>query len=239
MNQASPDLYERARSKALEIESELKRLCRWCDQPPSPDKFENMGAFGSNTLSFEQWLQFVLLPRISDIISQRGQFPDSSAIATYAVRYFDGDSEAENLHEILYQFDELINNQSQQAYQYPDIFNDSSRQAVDSVSLADETIPSVIYTLAGLLKEFEGDALESQLQTFDTFLAVLAPSVRPAVSKLLRDAAQSCAPAGRARIEKAADAVARGERAAEPYDHDKAMKKYMEEFSRSYKDTKS
>ena len=40
-----------------QIELELKRLYRL--QPLAPDKFIDMGAFGTNTMTFEQWLQFV------------------------------------------------------------------------------------------------------------------------------------------------------------------------------------
>lgn len=45
-------------NKASEIETELKHINRWGDEPLPPEKFEDMGAFGSNTMTFEQWLQY-------------------------------------------------------------------------------------------------------------------------------------------------------------------------------------
>ena len=38
----------------------------------------------------------------------------------------------------------------------------------------------------------------------------------------------------RRRVQQAAGNVLRGEMASEPYDHDAAMKKYMEEFKKSF-----
>lgn len=76
----SPDLYELIGAKAREIEEELKWLYRWQTEPLSPDKFDNMGAFGSNTMAFEQWLQFILIPRIQQIIHDKGEFPSGSML---------------------------------------------------------------------------------------------------------------------------------------------------------------
>src|SRR5262245_18365896 len=109
MNQYPPELYSQATVKAREIEAELKRLNRWCGEPLSDEKFENMGAFGSNTMTFEQWLQFVLIPRLLSLVEEQSEFPDESSLAPYAIRYFDGDGDADRLHEILHDLDELIN----------------------------------------------------------------------------------------------------------------------------------
>ena len=85
------DIYEAAARKADEIEAELKRLARWSLNPLPAEAFEDMGAFGSNTMSFENWLQFVLIPRIREIVKEQGNFPAGSNLAPYAIRYFDGD----------------------------------------------------------------------------------------------------------------------------------------------------
>src|SRR6185295_14632739 len=96
----TPELYKQVSAKADGIEVELKRLGRWCEQPLPEDRFVNMGAFGSQTMTFEQWIQFVLIPRIRDIIATQADFPNESNLAPYAIRYFDGDLEAEHLHQL-------------------------------------------------------------------------------------------------------------------------------------------
>lgn len=83
---------------------------RWDSTPLPEDRFVNMGAFGSNTMSFEQWLQFVLLPRIQEITRNNGSLPGNSSVGTYAIRALDGDTDAEPLMDRLFELDSLINN---------------------------------------------------------------------------------------------------------------------------------
>ena len=79
------------------------------------------------------------------------------------------------------------------------------------MELESSTIPQVLFTLAGVLPQFEGEDLESQLQTFDMFLSILSPDVRPAIADLLDQAAQKSEnPATRARIERAVISVSNG-----------------------------
>ncbi len=220
------DIYQLAALKADEIEIELKRLGRWKNDDLPEEAFEDMGAFGSNTMSFEQWLQFVLIPRIREIIQEQSDFPPGSNLASYAIRYFDGDYEADPLREILYQLDQLINNQ---------LAPNESQPGSPTVSMGDTTIPEVLYTVAEVLPQFELSALESQLQTFDTFLGFLSPTVRPAISAMLMKAAiRTTQPDCKKRIEQAAHDVADGKRAAPPYIHNEAMKKYEDEHRKNF-----
>jgi uncharacterized protein YqcC (DUF446 family) len=228
-----PDLHMLIAAKAVEIEEELRWLNRWQSEPLPADKYENMGAFGSNTMAFEQWLQFVLIPRIQQIVNDRDNFPSGSMLATYAVRAFDGDHEAAHLQKLLYDIDQLIN--TPEKYVQRQEVEPEKMFKTETVALGDTNIPTVIQTLAELLPQFEGDDLESQLQTFDTFLNILDPSVRPEISNLLIKAAQQTSnPVCRLRIENAAKCVLRGGRAAEPYNHDEAMRKYREEHKRNF-----
>ena len=205
------DVYERLANKADEIENELRRLNRWQHFPLSSDKFEDMGAFGSNTMTFEQWIQFVLVPRIDHIVLNKGELPADSMLATYAVRVFDGDPDASNIVGLLNEIDELINITPQETeYNYAQI---QSREILplenDTISLGDETIPQVVYSLAEVLDQFEGDDLESQLQTFDMFINILSPSARQVISDLLRKAGEQANNiATKERIERAASDVA-------------------------------
>ncbi len=100
--------YTRAGIQADKIEAELRRLGRWQDTPLPEGQYENMGAFGSNTMSFEQWIQFILVINIRAIITDNGDFPDESQVGTYAVRAFDADPEAGQLTQLLIELDDLI-----------------------------------------------------------------------------------------------------------------------------------
>jgi uncharacterized protein YqcC (DUF446 family) len=102
------DKYSLIGNKATEIEDELKRINRWESAELPPEKFENMGAFGCNTMTFEQWIQFVLLQRIHQVIEAKSQFPAQSQVGTYAIRNFGGDADADNLVQLLNELDDLI-----------------------------------------------------------------------------------------------------------------------------------
>lgn len=73
------------------------------------EQFENMGAFGTNTMTYEQWIQFIFIPNVQDIIQTEGEFPSASETGAYAVRYFDGDRDASQLITLLSEFDDYFN----------------------------------------------------------------------------------------------------------------------------------
>ena len=216
------DVYRLLASKAAAIENELRRLKRWQDLPLPPEKFEDMGAFGSNTMTFEQWMQFVLLPRIEHIVRNKEELPTDSMLSTYALRQFDGDADASNLIALLNDIDELARGRTLETGlgTYLEVPRDASRPENDTISLGDETVPQVLHTLAGVLNQFEGEDLESQFQTFDIFLNILGPSARHVISDLLLTASkQANKISTKIRIRQAANAIASGGRAAEPWDH--------------------
>ncbi len=102
------DSYEEAASYGDQIEKELRAIGVWQSQPPPPAAFESKQAFFSDTMTFYQWLQFVLLARVRAIVASRGEFPDESSVGTYAVRQLDGESEAGKLTDVLCEFDYFI-----------------------------------------------------------------------------------------------------------------------------------
>lgn len=226
------DQHTRVLAKANEIEAELKRLNRWDEVPLPEEQFENMGAFGSTTMRFEQWIQFVLIDTIQEIVNEEAAFPSESNVGVYAVRVFDTDPEADVLTQLLSELDELINaNGSFNVEDCPD------REVIGTID--DLPLPSVLYQLAEVLPSFEGDALEAQLQTFDIFLANADAAGRSAIAQLLFTASgKTTSSKERLRIRKAAMAVDRGGNAAAPYHHDEAMKKYQEEFRKNYPNLK-
>src|SRR5882762_6748852 len=228
-----PDLHQQAESIAKRIEAELKALNRWDREPLPQDKYENMGAFGSNRMAFVQWLQFILIPGIREIVEENSDFPGGSKLAAYAIRELDGDPNSGQLHGLLYELDRLVNGTEgeidEDATEYAKQTERDSPAALNSVSLGDTSIPTVLFTIADLLPQFEGADLESQLQTIDTFLEILSPSVRRPISDLLKQASEKTSNASsRLRIEKAAQSVTNGGGATELYDHLAVMKKYKE-----------
>lgn len=200
--------------KAIEIEHELKALRRWQQETLPTEVFTDMGAFGSKTMTFEQWLQFVLIPRIHQIIVERDQFPDESSLSSYAVRYFDGDTETDHLQELLRDLDDLIN-QKELPHDAAHAFTPPRPNQSGSISLGDTRVPEALVTLSGVLHLYSADDIESQLETFDIFLGILSPATRPAIAELLRKAAVRCDNlAVKSRLERASSNVAEGKSAS-------------------------
>ncbi len=90
------------------IVSEMKKINIWDVQKPSDADFENMGAFGMNTMALEQWLRWVFIPTIEDRLASGGPWPNSSSVGTVALRNFDGFVEYEELVDKLCEFDRLF-----------------------------------------------------------------------------------------------------------------------------------
>ncbi len=105
-----PDFYQKAAQAIFEIEAEMKRIGYWSALPLLPEAYHFQRAFAADTMSFSQWLQFILIPRVRQIIQERGQFPTNSMVGAMAVREFDGDDHASELVRLLSEFDALFMN---------------------------------------------------------------------------------------------------------------------------------
>ncbi|HCW07777.1 MAG TPA: hypothetical protein DGG95_10485 [Cytophagales bacterium] len=221
-------------AKANEIKIELKRLQRWDDNPMPEEKFEQMGAFGQGAMSFEQWIQFVLIDTIKEIVTHQGDFPSESNVGAYAVREFDGDPAASKLIQLLLELDSLINVDTVYEESLPNS-NEYRGEPILGGHVSQLPIPPVAYQLAEVLPSFEGDALEAQLQTFDMFVVNTTEQGKEIIAKLLFEAAEkTVGEKERLRIKKAALSIQNGAPAAAPYNHEEAMKKYQQEFKKNY-----
>jgi uncharacterized protein YqcC (DUF446 family) len=102
------DLYADAAAYAERIERALRKLNVWRAEPLPDTAYDSDQAFFLDTMTLYQWLQFVLVPRIQEIVAERGAFPAESYVGAHAVREFDGVDEAAGLVSLLIEFDEFI-----------------------------------------------------------------------------------------------------------------------------------
>jgi uncharacterized protein YqcC (DUF446 family) len=89
------------------LEQTLKDTGLWEVQRPTPADIAGAGAFGSGTMTFGQWLRWVLVPRAHEALEARA-LPGSSSVAAYAVRELDGDPHAGPLIDALTAFDAAV-----------------------------------------------------------------------------------------------------------------------------------
>lgn len=96
------------RTQLAGIVEEMKSLGLWDIERPSDEAFENMGAFGMDTMALEQWLRWVFIPTIEDRLETDGPWPSSSSVGTVALRNFDGQHDMDGLVSKLCDFDQLF-----------------------------------------------------------------------------------------------------------------------------------
>lgn len=102
------EFYQTVYKKIDDIESEMKSSGAWSNKALDPVLLEDMGPFGNNTMPFENWLQFVFIPAVKDIIKNNDEFPETSQVGNYAVYAFDAQPAYQNLTYLLGEFDDLF-----------------------------------------------------------------------------------------------------------------------------------
>jgi uncharacterized protein YqcC (DUF446 family)/Tfp pilus assembly protein PilF len=80
----------------------------WEVARPADDAFADMGAFGMNTMAFEQWLRFVFVPNVAALIASNGPWPAQSMVAAHAAREWDGHPDPGAMLRALDAFDALF-----------------------------------------------------------------------------------------------------------------------------------
>lgn len=93
----------------LLIERELRQQGWWEDAPPSATALASVEPFCVDTLDFNQWLQWVFLPRMKLILEQDMPLPNASGILVMAqIAYANRAEQSRQLRQLLARFDELI-----------------------------------------------------------------------------------------------------------------------------------
>lgn len=91
------------------IEAELRSLERWAEQPPEVSALESSTPFCVDTLAFEEWLQWILLPRMRALLDAGAELPSQSAIAEMAeVVFAENLGRTAGLRRALKQLDRLL-----------------------------------------------------------------------------------------------------------------------------------
>jgi uncharacterized protein YqcC (DUF446 family) len=93
----------------LLIERELRLQGWWGEEPPSAQALASQEPFCVDTLEFEQWLQWIFLPRMKHIIEHDLPLPNASGIlAMSEMVYASRAQQSRGLNVLLAEFDELI-----------------------------------------------------------------------------------------------------------------------------------
>ena len=93
----------------LLIERQLRQLGLWAQQAPSAEALASQQPFCVDSLAFEEWLQWIFLPRLKSMLEANAPLPTASGIAAMAEQVFVGRAlEVNGLIAALEEFDRLI-----------------------------------------------------------------------------------------------------------------------------------
>ncbi|UCC56638.1 MAG: YqcC family protein [Gammaproteobacteria bacterium] len=103
------DIPNRIADILLEVEANLRTSGKWDAYQPPQEALISSQPFCFDTLRFEQWLQWIFLPRMKQILELRQPLPRNSGIFAYAQETLHkNDSPAVKLLALIKRFDDLI-----------------------------------------------------------------------------------------------------------------------------------
>lgn len=92
-----------------ELSAELQRLERWQAEHPGAEALASELPFCVDTLSFDQWLQFVLIPRMEQLVLLQAPLPTSVSLYPMASEVYKEElAEVEALLRLIARFDLLL-----------------------------------------------------------------------------------------------------------------------------------
>ncbi len=107
------DIPNRIADVLLEVEASLRTHGKWDESSPADSELNSTTPFCLDTLKFEQWLQWIFLPRMKDTLEQTKPLPAQSAIFEYAEECLHkSDPSTNGLLKQLKTFDDLISIQA-------------------------------------------------------------------------------------------------------------------------------
>jgi uncharacterized protein YqcC (DUF446 family) len=75
----------------MAVANELHVMGLWQEQNPAPEALASVEPFAVDQLSFSQWLQFIFLPRMEQLIEAQAPLPQNCSIAPMAEESFTAD----------------------------------------------------------------------------------------------------------------------------------------------------
>ncbi|WP_375751111.1 YqcC family protein [Vibrio sp. HN007] len=97
----------RLKQHFIDLESLMRELNLWQDTRPSDKALSSREPFGVDTLRPEQWLQWIFIPKMLDLIEHEQPMPCGFAITPYFEESWKGDNDKDGLIKLLTLIDEV------------------------------------------------------------------------------------------------------------------------------------
>lgn len=90
-----------------QLEQALRVAGRWGEQSPGKQQLASREPFSVDTLTFEEWLQWVFLPKMREILVCAASIP-SALLAPMAEQSFDRSPESLEIIVVLHKIDQVV-----------------------------------------------------------------------------------------------------------------------------------
>lgn len=105
----SVTVHDRLAALLIDLESELRNQSLWSAVAPSPAALASTAPFACDCLTFAQWLQYLFIPRLHELIESGDPLPAHSGVAPMAEEYFrHHPADGEDIIDLLGRIDRLI-----------------------------------------------------------------------------------------------------------------------------------
>jgi uncharacterized protein YqcC (DUF446 family) len=106
-------IYQQCSTLLAQLEQHLKQLDLWGDVIPSSEQLNSIQPFAVDTLTFEQWLQFIFIPKMTLLLKNQASLPITMDIHSMAEESFKGKlTPFSKLLVTIKQLDQLISDHS-------------------------------------------------------------------------------------------------------------------------------
>ncbi|QYJ76478.1 YqcC family protein [Shewanella sp. FJAT-52076] len=92
-----------------ELEHALKAALLWRDEMPTAQALASQAPFGCDLLAFEEWLQFIFLPRFRTLLETGQALPSAMSVLPMAQHVWGTHADKETLLIILANLDDAVN----------------------------------------------------------------------------------------------------------------------------------
>jgi uncharacterized protein YqcC (DUF446 family) len=101
-------LYLTSKNHLIKLEQLLKDFQLWSDISPSVSAMTSTAPFCCDVMAFEQWLQFIFIPKMTELIVLQQPLPTNMALAPMAEHVWQSKPHGSVMITQLQQFDALL-----------------------------------------------------------------------------------------------------------------------------------
>lgn len=94
-----------------ELQLKLLDANLWSEYPPSEQAMSSDAPFACDTMSFENWLQFIFVPKMQLLIINNQRLPCNIALLPMAEQMWQRSPEVQRVLEIIGKLDEVLSKQ--------------------------------------------------------------------------------------------------------------------------------